>query len=51
MYYAFLQNKLNYYIFTGIYRNQSYIAIGQLPPGKESVCDPNDLRRLCDKVY
>ncbi|XP_052078744.1 myelin proteolipid protein-like [Mytilus californianus] len=39
--------NLNHY---GIYRNQSYIAIGQLPPGKESVCDPNDLRRLCDKI-
>lgn len=39
--------NLNHY---GIYRNQTYLAIGQLPPGKESICDPNELRRLCDKI-
>ena len=39
--------NLNHY---GIYRNQSYIANSQLPPGKESICDPNELRRLCDKI-
>lgn len=34
----------------GIYRNQSYLAIGQLPPGKEKICDSAELRRLCDRV-
>ncbi|XP_052676061.1 neuronal membrane glycoprotein M6-a-like [Crassostrea angulata] len=37
--------KLSHY---GIYRNSTYPLLGVAPPGKDELCNPTELRLLCD---